>query len=334
MCEKILTISIASYNTEKFIEETINSLVIDTESMKKMEIIIVNDGSKDKTSEIAHGYEKLFPDSVIVIDKENGGYGSTINSSLAIASGKYYKLLDGDDWFNTDVLANFLNMLEKCEADIVITPYYEVRNSDKLVDVHTEIPSDVNSIEDLRVGNKFFAMHEITVKTDVLRNFDQPITEHCFYTDSEYVFYCFASAKTVARFSEPIYRYRLGLDGQSVSIQGFRKHHEEIIIVSKRIIQIYISEMSNIKGSQKEIMKFYLQHLFHNTFFCYMMLEEPKRFKQELVSFDQEIKNKYYEAYKIGSGSRLVKLARCFHYSFYGILCKIVMRKYIREKAA
>ena len=121
---KVLTISIAAYNVEKFINQTLDSL-IDERIMDDLEIIVVNDGSSDNTLAIAKEYERKYPDSFIIIDKENGGYGSTINSSLKIASGKYYKLLDGDDWYDTDNVVSLINALKTCNADLVVTPYIE-----------------------------------------------------------------------------------------------------------------------------------------------------------------------------------------------------------------
>lgn len=332
MQEKVLTISIASYNTENFIDETVRSLFIGKQCMDKMEIIIVNDGSKDRTSERAHALEKEYPGSIIVIDKENGGYGSTINTSLAIARGKYYKLLDGDDWYETKELTGFLDYLEQCEADIVVTPYYEVRKVDTLIDKHPEIPAEIVSIEDQAIADRFFAMHEITVKTEILRSFNRPIGEHCFYTDTEYVFYCFSAAKTIARYGKPIYRYRLEVAGQSVSLQGTRKHHKDFPIVAKRIINAYSAGEKPYFGSKKAILDYYIQHIIYHTFFAYMLLEEPEQFKDELIAFDRDIKCKYHDAYRIGYRSKLVSAARLLHFHCYSLLCRYVMRRFEREQ--
>ena len=332
MYKKLLTISIASYNTEKFVEETVNSLLVDDAHLNKMEIILVNDGSTDRTSELAHKLAAEHPGSVLVIDKENGGYGSTINASLSAANGKYYKLLDGDDWYNTRELPGFLDYLEKCEADLVVTPYYEVRESDTLADRHPEIPRDAAAIEDQPIADRFFAMHELAIRTDVLRSYDMQIAEHCFYTDTEYVFYCFSAAETIARYGRPIYRYRLGVEGQSVSLQGTRKHYRDFPNVAKRIISAYTAEEASCAGSKKATLCFIVQHIVYHTFFAFMLLEEPEGHRQELIAFDREIKSKYPEAYRIGNGSRLVRAARLLHYNCYTLLCRYALWKYGREQ--
>ena len=83
--QKWLSVSVAAYNTEATIRETLSSFISDPDLLEQMEIIVVNDGSTDATSSIAHEFEANYPGTVVVIDKPNGGYGSTINASIQIA---------------------------------------------------------------------------------------------------------------------------------------------------------------------------------------------------------------------------------------------------------
>ena len=109
--KKILTISIAAYNVERFISNTLDSLVSlsgeSLEMLKRLEIIVVNDGSKDNTENIVKKYVDKYPFAVNLITKENGGYGSTINVAAKAANGKYFKLLDGDDTFITENISDY-----------------------------------------------------------------------------------------------------------------------------------------------------------------------------------------------------------------------------------
>ena len=115
--EKILSVSIASYNVEKFIRKALDSCCI-PEIMDRLEVLVVNDGSTDSTLEIAREYETKYPDTFRVIDKKNGGYGSTVNASIKAATGKYFRLLDGDDWFDRDGLVKFIGELSAAEEDM------------------------------------------------------------------------------------------------------------------------------------------------------------------------------------------------------------------------
>ena len=138
--EQILTVSIAAYNVEKYIKQTLDSLAIEKLS-GKMEVLIVDDGSKDQTAAIAKQYEEAYPDIFRVISKKNGGYGSTINASIEYAQGKYFKQLDGDDWFEKENMESFINYLSDIDADYVLTDYRKVYEDNPNT---TEIASIVN----------------------------------------------------------------------------------------------------------------------------------------------------------------------------------------------
>lgn len=122
--EKILTISVAAYNVEEFLANTLNSCVV-REVFNEIEVLIVDDGSTDHTADIAQEYINNYPDMFQLIRKQNGGYGSTVNTSIQLARGKYIRLLDGDDWFLSENLPEFILRLKRTDADMVITPYIE-----------------------------------------------------------------------------------------------------------------------------------------------------------------------------------------------------------------
>ena len=108
MVDKLLSISIAAYNAEKTLEKAVLSCIVeDKEMLEKLDIIIVNDGSEDGTYQISKMLMSKY-NNVRIIDKPNGGYGSTVNAAIEIALGKYFKLLDSDDWYDTDNLLKLL----------------------------------------------------------------------------------------------------------------------------------------------------------------------------------------------------------------------------------
>ena len=119
----LLTIGIPAYNVELYIEDTVLS-VAKSKQHDQLEILIINDGSSDHTLEVATRIAQEY-NCVKVIDKPNGGHGSAINAALKNATGKYFRLLDGDDWFNTDEFDKYLEKLESEDADIVFTDLVE-----------------------------------------------------------------------------------------------------------------------------------------------------------------------------------------------------------------
>ena len=118
--EKLLTLIIPTYNMEKYLRTCLGSLIIG-EWQELLEVLVINDGSKDSSSAIAHEYANKHPESFHVIDKENGNYGSCVNRGLKEATGKYVKVLDADDSFDT---ANFENYLCFLIVWIRFHPHY------------------------------------------------------------------------------------------------------------------------------------------------------------------------------------------------------------------
>ena len=326
--KKVLSISIASYNVAEYLEHTVESLSRQNALMDRIEIIIVNDGSSDDTSTIAHQLQDRYPDSVVVVDKENGGYGSTINASLEIAKGKYYKLLDGDDWFASDAVEDFLRYLDECDADLVISPYYEVRDDEVLIDTHPEIPCGVTDLSELKFTNDYFGMHELTIRTEALRSLGMPVTEHCFYTDSEYVCYCFSSVKTISRFGKGVYCYRLGLEGQSVSLSGIRKHYRDHPVVLKKVYECYKKYADTVAAANRSVIENWITIITRNTYISYLLLAEAAQHRNELMEIDQSIKKEYPDLYPLGSRAKLVKGLRTFGFRPYWFWCRYAGNQY------
>jgi glycosyltransferase involved in cell wall biosynthesis len=92
-------------------------------SIDAVEVLVVNDGSKDSSSAIAHEYAAMYPKSIVVIDKENGNYGSCINRGLKAATGKYIKVLDADDSFDTENFEQYVQLLKTVNVDMLLTDY-------------------------------------------------------------------------------------------------------------------------------------------------------------------------------------------------------------------
>lgn len=328
---KLLTISIAAYNVGKYIENTLNSLLI--KDMNKMEIIIQDDGGNDSTVQKALKYQEKYPDCIKIVQKENGGYGSTINSSLEIAAGKYFKQLDGDDWFETNNLYQLLSVLEHNNSDIVYTPYYEVQEDEQKKTLREEFPAELRG--DYPLGNVIglikwrLNMHSLCFKTDILTANKIKILEKCFYTDSEYSLYPLAYAKDIYICDFPIYNYRLGIEGQSVSVEGRRKHYKDHLAVDKRLTAFYHS--ANIEdASVRKYLKDCISGICASGIVDFAMVVPPdKSVKKRIISHDMFIKNTDNDIYYSMEGkSKLLSILRKSSYHLYNILARFKIRKY------
>ena len=118
--EKLLSIVVPVYNVEKYINKCLESLAVSEEQMAQLEVLVVNDGTPDNSAIMAKEFEKKYPQTFRVIDKENGGHGSCCNLGLKEAHGKYIHFLDSDDWLLPGALRSLYDYIQK-GYDIVKT---------------------------------------------------------------------------------------------------------------------------------------------------------------------------------------------------------------------
>ena len=126
---KKISVIVPVYNVEKYIEKCIRSIM--EQSLKEIEIIIINDGSPDRSLEIVNRLMKE-DQRIKVITKKNGGLSSARNTGIKIATGKYIQHIDGDDWVEKDFLKSMYDFAEKENVDIVVSDYYEDYSNGKI----------------------------------------------------------------------------------------------------------------------------------------------------------------------------------------------------------
>lgn len=212
---------------EAFLPRCLDSLII-PENFEKLEIWIVNDGSKDRSSEIGHEYEAKYPDVFKVIDKPNGNYGSCINAALPKCTGKYVKVLDADDWFDTHNLNQFIKDLSVYDVDLVIT---DTTNVDIVRNINTSQRININShnrVVDFKEAVQYpdfleIQMHFITYRRTVFNEIDYHQTEGISYTDQEWIFSPMSRVKQIVALPYVIYNYLIGREGQTMDGNIFRK---------------------------------------------------------------------------------------------------------------
>ena len=241
--EKILTIIIPVYKVEQYIKQCLDSVILEEDQMKCLEVIIVNDGTPDQSGTIAHEYESRYPQSIKVIDKENGGHGSAWNVGLKQATGKYIRFLDSDDWLSN--LSTFIEELKKRDEDLVFTHLanYDVRSQSSIMlkfnniqYLQTYYTSSFSSIE---TGNKYdiFNFWYCTYKKDIFQG-EQPLfVEKVFYDDSILFIAPFILGKTIVFLDTTLYNYRIGQSGQSINEDVKKKHANDYVKVGKSLIE-------------------------------------------------------------------------------------------------
>lgn len=241
--EKTLSLIIPTYNMEKYLGRCLDSLLSGT-SLEKLEVLVINDGSKDASLDIARGYEKKYPGTIRVIDKPNGNYGSCINRGLKEATGKYIKILDADDWFDTSALDEFLLTLGNLDVDLVVSDYMYVsadgserRRSYKLTP-GTVLPLSACS-DVATVG--MFEMHAIAYRRENLVKMGYVQSEGISYTDLEWATIPMATVGTLYYYNKPVYYYFIGRDGNTMSMLYTPRWLSQALIVRKAIVDAFVS---------------------------------------------------------------------------------------------
>lgn len=297
--DKILSVSVAAYNVADYIDDCLNSFT-KCKRLADIEVIIIDDGATDNTLFKAQKFALKYPKSFKVIHSiHNRGYGGTINIALEEASGKYFKTVDGDDWINPEALDKLVAILEKTNADVVINNYREVYNDHSvIIDLHGQQSyGELVEFKDISQNQKY-PMHGITVRLQLYRDNALPITEHCYYVDTEYIFWVIILAKSFIFLKEPVYQYRLGRQGQSVSEEGMYKHLDDILMLWKRLMSIYV----HIKEiGLNDIKNTYLLHFLSNqyrTTISWFALVSKSDKDYKLREFLKETKDKYGEYIK------------------------------------
>lgn len=335
--EKILTIVVPSYNVEKYLRKNLDSM-LDPQVLEDIEIIVVDDGStKDRTPEIADEYANKYPDTVRVIHKENGGHGSAINVTMPIARGKYYCILDADDFMNTNTWVEYINRLKGVDADIVlhdyqvVNPEYEVIGKRVFPRLPKEqlLPLDNYLKKILRFGNlthnriiTFLGTHTVVTKTQILRDNPFHVTEHHPYEDAEYSLYYTCHAKTFFYIPMVQRNYLVGTSTQSVnhvSKQRYYKHYEDII---HSLVNIYNN--ANLSPNYDLYAMRMIAHYLTGLVATYLSFDSPEK-KQELMNFDSWLKETCPAVYRANRNVALAFL-RLTKFSLYSLGAKIYNR--------
>ena len=325
MNNKILTVVIPAYNVEEYLDETLPTFLSE-KILKDIQIIIVNDGSKDKTEEIAIKYRNLYPKTIYVISKENGGHGSTINEGIKNAEGKYLKVVDGDDWVDTNEFIGFVQKLKNMNTDVVLSPYTKV-----YVDTQTlekvEIPVlDEQSVYDFNDVickiRDWYQMHSITIKTEILKKIPF-IDEHCFYVDQEYVLYPVKYIESIAYLPFNIYRYRLGTEGQSMNWNNLQKNRD----MHKKVVNSILGFYKDVKlnDEKNKFIIYRIAKLCERQLQIYLSMTCCNEIKEELEIFLNDIKNNSVKVYNKIPGKKAWGL-RCFGIRCYPVLAMIMQR--------
>ena len=265
---KLLSIAIPCYNSEAYMEKCIESLL---KGGEEVEILVVNDGSSDRTAEIADTYAEKYPTIIKAIHQENGGHGEAVNAGIRNATGLYFKVVDSDDWVNEEAYKQILKTLEELTRgpktlDMLISNFvYEKQGASRKKVMQYRRCLPVNEIfgwDSVHMSKgKYLLMHSIIYRTKLLHECGLELPKHTFYVDNLFAFEPLPYVKNLYYLDVNFYRYYIGRQDQSVNETVMISRIDQQIRVTKLMIDYLVGRKSELVKNRRlyQYMRNYLE---------------------------------------------------------------------------
>ncbi len=306
---KKISFVVPCYNSEEYMERCIDSLLV---GRHNIEIIIIDDGSKDKTGSIADNYQKKYPSIIKVIHKENGGHGSGVNAGLKIATGLYFKVVDSDDWLDENSLLKLIDKITEIEEkkeniDLFICNYiYDHLYENKQKEMRYKNIFKEGKITTWKEIKKFkpsqyMIMHSLIYKTSVLKKCKISLPEHTFYVDNIFAYIPLTCVRTMMYLNIPLYHYFIGREDQSVNERVMISRVDQQIKITKIIAESV--DLQKVKEVYPKLYKYLLSYLSMMLTIASVLLlkkkdKESLQKRKELWNSIKEIDKKAYKKLK------------------------------------
>ena len=270
---KYITFTVPCYNSQDYMARCIESLLPGGDDV---EIIIVNDGSKDATGEIADYYEKLYPGIVRAVHKENGGHGSGVNAGLKLATGMYFKVVDSDDWLDESAYAKMLERIrEFCVRketrligdvpDLFVCNYIYDHLDEGTG--RTMRYTNVFPVEEMCSWNdigrfhasQYLIMHALVFRTEVLRRSGVVLPEHTFYVDNIFAYQPLPFVEHIFYMDIDLYHYYIGREDQSVNEKVLMSRIDQQIRVTKMVATA--ADLEKLSQTQPKLARYLTRNI-------------------------------------------------------------------------
>lgn len=337
---KVLTIVVPTYNAENYLRTNLESFCI-KEIMADIEVLVVNDGSTDQSLHIAEEYAARYPDTYRVLTKENGGHGSGINYGIQYAAGEYFKVVDADDWVSEQPFRRLVRTLKTYKADIVYSGFlwaYDNGTGDiSTFKTKPEIKKPFAGVEYNKVysfdevsDRLYVKMHNMTIRTAILKEHNIHMDEGCYYVDTEYITYPIPYVETICFAKGYVYMYRIGRGGQSISLEKMQKNEANYDRVLKALIQFYQNLGKDIpcSSAKKDYLAGMIARVVAGKMKIALSLPANRQQKKKMQAYDNHLKKICPDVYYKNINWAVEALRRS-HYRMYAIGSFCVRKRYL-----
>lgn len=285
-----LSIIVPVYGVEKYIDKCLNSLV--KQSLKEIEIIVVNDGTKDNSQKIIDKYVKKYPDKIKSYIKENGGQGSARNYGLEKANGEYIGYVDSDDFVEKDMYKKLYNKAKENNYDIVVCGNYNVSEDYQNKNIDTFINNYNTDLENIFFGK--MAVWNKIYKRDILIKNKLEFKEKVWYEDLAFTLKAIMNSNTFAFIDEPLYDYLIR-EGSTMNNSNVKRNLE--------ILEAFNDILSYIQHNKKEeyfskIEFLAIDHIYISAIVRVLKAEADDKVKRETINKLIDYMNKKFPNYK------------------------------------
>jgi glycosyltransferase involved in cell wall biosynthesis len=315
---KLITFAVPCYNSADYMAHCVETLLT---AGDEAEIILVDDGSVDRTAEIADQFAADYPNIVRVIHQPNGGHGEGVNQGIRNAAGLYYKVVDSDDWLDTDCLKRVMAQLREFAqtepVDLVICNYVYEHVEDNTQNIvcykHIFPENKVFTWEDMGhwSPSQYLLMHSVIYRTQLLRDCGLELPKHTFYVDNIFVYQPLPHVKSIYYMNEDLYRYFIGRSDQSVNESVMIRRVDQQLRVTR--IMIDRVELQGLKTEHPKLFRYmnrYLAMMMTISSIFLLLSETPENLekKEELWNYLKKKDHRLYRRMKYRSISAVSNL--------------------------
>ena len=284
-----LSIIVPVYGVEKYIDKCLNSLV--KQSLKEIEIIVVNDGTKDNSQKIIDKYVKKYPDIIKSYIKENGGQGSARNYGLEKANGEYIGYVDSDDFVEKDMYKKLYNKAKENNYDIVVCGNYNESEDYQNKNIDAFINNYNTDLENIFFGK--MAVWNKIYKRDILIKNKLEFKEKVWYEDLAFTLKAIMNSNTFAFIDEPLYDYLIR-EGSTMNNSNVQRNLE--------ILDAFNDILSYIQHNKKEeyfskIEFLAIDHIYISAIVRVLKAEADDKVKRETINKLIDYMNKKFPNY-------------------------------------
>ena len=311
-----VSIIVPIYNVEKYLEKCLKSLV--NQTLQEIQIVLVNDGSKDSSGKIAKKFQKRYPEKIIYLEKENGGLSDARNFGIPYATGEYIAFLDSDDYVELSLYEEMYDMAKKEKSDMVECDFYWEYPEKSKKDIGVLYEGKKEMLEKVRV----VAWNKL-IKREILEKAKICFPKGYRYEDVEFTYKLIPYLEKVSFLKKPYIHY-MQREGSISNSQNERT--KEIFEVLEHVIEFYKEkDLYNEYKTQLEYV--YTRYLLCSSLLRMVKIQDKKLKKQLLnktwtnlnTKFSNWKKNEILRNRKSGK-NLYMKTVNKFTYPIY---CKI-----------